>query len=87
MPALPNQQILLASRPTGLPTPENFQIVQTPVPEPADGQLLLEILYLSLDPYMRGRMDDAKSYAKPVDIGGVMEVGTVARVVRSRHPG
>jgi hypothetical protein len=87
MPALPNQQILLASRPTGLPTPENFQIVQTPVPEPADGQLLLEILYLSLDPYMRGRMDDAKSYAKPVDIGGVMEGGTVARVVRSRHPG
>ena len=87
MPALLNQQILLASRPTGLPTPENFQIVQTPVPEPADGQLLLEILYLSLDPYMRGRMDDAKSYAKPVDIGGVMEGGTVARVLRSRHPG
>jgi NADPH-dependent curcumin reductase CurA len=86
MPDLQNQQILLASRPAGLPTPENFRIVQTPVPEPADGQLLLEILYLSLDPYMRGRMDDAKSYAKPVDIGGVMEGGTVARVLASKHP-
>lgn len=86
MPDLQNQQILLASRPTGMPTPENFRIAQTPVPEPADGQLLLEILYLSLDPYMRGRMDDAKSYAKPVEIGGVMEGGTVARVLASKHP-
>lgn len=85
MPDVQNQQILLASRPTGMPTPENFRIVQTPVPEPADGQLLLEILYLSLDPYMRGRMDDAKSYARPVEIGAVMEGGTVARVIRSRH--
>lgn len=86
MPNLQNQQILLASRPTGMPVPENFRIVQTPVPEPANGQLLLEILYLSLDPYMRGRMDDAKSYAKPVDIGAVMEGGTVARVLASKHP-
>jgi hypothetical protein len=86
MPDLQNQQILLASRPAGLPTPENFRIVHTPVPEPADGQLLLEILYLSLDPYMRGRMDDAKSYAKPVDIGAVMEGGAVARVLASKHP-
>ncbi len=86
MPDLQNQQILLASRPTGMPTPENFRIVHTPAPEPASGQLLLEILYLSLDPYMRGRMDDAKSYAKPVDIGAVMEGGTVARVVTSKHP-
>ncbi|MEW6763901.1 MAG: NADP-dependent oxidoreductase [Pseudomonadota bacterium] len=86
MPDLQNRQILLASRPTGMPVPENFRIVQTPVPEPANGQLLLEILYLSLDPYMRGRMDDAKSYAKPVDIGGVMEGGTVARVLTSKHP-
>jgi len=86
MPALTNQQILLASRPSGLPTPDNFRIVDTPVPEPRHGQLLLEILYLSLDPYMRGRMDDAKSYAKPVDIGAVMEGGTVARVLTSQHP-
>jgi len=86
MPASFNQQILLASRPSGMPTPENFRIVNKPVPEPQNGQLLLEILYLSLDPYMRGRMDDAKSYAKPVDIGAVMEGGTVARVVASKHP-
>ncbi len=86
MPALLNQQILLASRPAGLPTPDNFRIVDTPVPDPADGQLLLEVLYLSLDPYMRGRMDDAKSYARPVDIGAVMEGGTVARVIASNHP-
>lgn len=85
MPALMNQQILLASRPSGLPTQDNFRIVDTPAPEPADGQLLLEVLYLSLDPYMRGRMDDAKSYARPVDIGAVMEGGTVARVIASKH--
>lgn len=87
MPASLNQQILLASRPSGLPTPDNFRIVDKPVPEPAGGQLLLEVLYLSLDPYMRGRMDDAKSYAKPVDIGAVMEGGTVARVIASKHSG
>ncbi|MGG7604496.1 NADP-dependent oxidoreductase [Massilia sp. BKSP1R2A-1] len=86
MPDLQNQQILLAARPTGMPVPENFRIVHTPAPEPANGQLLLEVLYLSLDPYMRGRMDDAKSYAKPVEIGAVMEGGTVARVVTSKHP-
>lgn len=80
-----NQRILLASRPEGLPRPGNFRIVEEPVPVPADGQLLLEILYLSLDPYMRGRMDDAKSYAEPVAIGGLMEGGTVARVLASRH--
>jgi NADPH-dependent curcumin reductase CurA len=82
-----NQRVLLASRPDGLPRPENFRIVQEPLPEPAEGQLLLEILYLSLDPYMRGRMDDAKSYAQPVGIGEVMEGGTVARVAASRHAG
>jgi NADPH-dependent curcumin reductase CurA len=82
-----NQRVLLAARPSGLPRPDNFNIVQEAVPEPADGQLLLEILWLSLDPYMRGRMDDAKSYAKPVGIGEVMEGGTVARVIASRHPG
>ena len=83
----PNQRVLLASRPKGLPRPGNFRIVHEPVPVPADGRLLLEILYLSLDPYMRGRMDDAKSYAKPVEIGAVMEGGTVARVAASRHEG
>jgi hypothetical protein len=81
-----NQRVLLASRPSGLPTLDNFRIAHEPLPVPLEGQVLLQILYLSLDPYMRGRMDDAKSYAKPVDIGGVMEGGTVARVIASKHP-
>lgn len=80
-----NQRVLLASRPEGLPRPDNFRIVEEPIPVPLEGQLLLEVLYLSLDPYMRGRMDDAKSYARPVEIGGVMEGGTVARVIDSRR--
>lgn len=85
MTPAPNQRVLLASRPEGLPRPDNFRIVEEPIPVPTDGQLLLEVLYLSLDPYMRGRMDDAKSYAEPVALGAVMEGGTVARVIASRH--
>lgn len=78
--------IVLAARPKGKPTPEDFRLETSPVPEPSEGEILLGILYLSLDPYMRGRMSDAKSYAKPVEIGAVMEGGTVARVIKSRHP-
>lgn len=81
-----NQRILLASRPDGKPAPEHFKLDAVPVAEPADGQVLLKVLFLSLDPYMRGRMNAGKSYAKPVEVGDVMEGGTVARVVRSRHP-
>jgi NADPH-dependent curcumin reductase CurA len=81
-----NLQIVLASRPVGRPSPENFQFVQAPVPSPGDGQVLLKIRYLSLDPYMRGRMSAAKSYAAAVEIGQVMEGGTVAEVLESRHP-
>lgn len=81
-----NRRILLASRPVGKPTPDNFRLDRAPLEEPAEGQVLLKILYLSLDPYMRGRMNAGKSYAKPVEIGDVMEGGTVGRVVRSRHP-
>ena len=80
-------RIVLASRPSGTPVAGNFRLEQEPVRDLAEGEVLLQILYLSLDPYMRGRMDDAKSYAKPVDIGGVMEGGTVARVARSRNTG
>ncbi|MEZ2129744.1 MULTISPECIES: NADP-dependent oxidoreductase [unclassified Sinorhizobium] len=78
-------RIVLASRPSGKPTAANFRLERETIRDLSEGELLLEILYLSLDPYMRGRMDDAKSYAKPVDIGGVMEGGTVARVVRTRN--
>jgi len=81
-----NTQILLAARPSGRPAQSDFRIVEAAIPEPAEGEVLLKILYLSLDPYMRGRMNAGKSYAKPVEIGAVMEGGTVARVVRSRHP-
>ncbi|MBY0357278.1 MAG: NADP-dependent oxidoreductase [Candidatus Obscuribacterales bacterium] len=81
-----NRQITLASRPVGEPKDENFKLVESPVGKPADGEVLLHTLYLSLDPYMRGRMSDAKSYAQPVPIGGVMEGGTVSEVIISRHP-
>ena len=80
-----NVKITLASRPSGAPVPDNFRLERAAAPEPGEGELLLQILYLSLDPYMRGRMDDAKSYSAPVAIGGVMEGGTVARVVSSRN--
>ncbi|MBS1302316.1 NADP-dependent oxidoreductase [Loktanella sp. SALINAS62] len=80
-------QILLASRPKGAPTTDNFRTEKTQLPQIADGQFLVRVIWLSLDPYMRGRMDDAKSYAKPVDIDGVMEGGAVAEVMESRHGG
>lgn len=81
-----NTRILLASRPVGEPTAENFRIESVPVPEPAEGEVLLRTIYLSLDPYMRGRMSAARSYAAPVEVGAVMEGGTVAEVVESRDP-
>ena len=67
--------------------PEDFDIVETPVPEPGEGQVLVRARFLSLDPYMRGRMADVKSYAKPVALGAVMEGQTAGEVVASRHPG
>jgi hypothetical protein len=82
-----NQQIVLASRPTGEPTAENFRLVEAPVPALADGQVLVRHHYLSLDPYMRGRMNDGKSYAQPQPLDAVMIGGTVGEVVESRHPG
>ena len=81
-----NRRILLASRPNGAPTAENFKLDQSPVPVPTAGQVLLRTVYLSLDPYMRGRMSDAPSYAAPVEVGGVMVGGTVARVEASENP-
>ena len=81
-----NRSIHLASRPHGAPTPENFRLQSAALPEPAEGQLLLRTLYLSLDPYMRGRMSEGPSYAPPMAVGDVMVGGTVSRVVQSRHP-
>ncbi|WP_298361221.1 NADP-dependent oxidoreductase [uncultured Litoreibacter sp.] len=81
------QSITLASRPTGSPVPENFATVDRVMPDPGAGEFLVRVIWLSLDPYMRGRMDDAKSYAEPVAIGGVMEGGVVGKVVVSNHAG
>jgi hypothetical protein len=85
MPDVETRRIVLASRPIGAPKPADFRVETASIPTPADGQVLLKILYLSLDPYMRGRMSAAKSYAAPVEIGAVMEGGTVAQVLDSRH--
>ena len=81
-----NRQWLLVNRPPGWPRESDFKLAQSPVPEPGPGQLLARVLWLSVDPYMRGRMRDVKSYAPPVPLGGVMEGGTVARVVASKQP-
>jgi NADPH-dependent curcumin reductase CurA len=81
-----NRQILLRRRPSGMPTAEDFAIVDGPVPQPGPGEVLLRGLYLSLDPYMRGRLSAARSYAKPVEIGAVIEGRVVGEVVRSEHP-
>jgi NADPH-dependent curcumin reductase CurA len=79
-------QIVLAARPRGKVQPSDFRLEETPVPAPGPGEALMRVLYLSLDPYMRGRMDDAKSYAAPVALGDVMTAEGVAEIVESHHP-
>src|SRR5579862_6676768 len=86
MPSV-NRQFVLASRPAGLPEESNFKLIETPIPELKDGEFLARAMYLSVDPYMRGRISLAKSYAAGVEIGGVMVAGGVARVVESKNPG
>ncbi|MEQ8332797.1 NADP-dependent oxidoreductase [Nisaea sp.] len=81
-----NRRWLLASRPEGAPVVENFRFDEAVLPVPGPGEMLLRVIYLSLDPYMRGRMSDAKSYAAPVPIGGLMEGETVAEVMESHNP-
>jgi NADPH-dependent curcumin reductase CurA len=81
------ERIVLASRPVGEPTLDNFRLEELPIPQPGPDQMLLRTLWLSLDPYMRGRMSAAPSYAKPVGIGDVMEGGTISEVVASNVPG
>jgi NADPH-dependent curcumin reductase CurA len=81
-----NRQILLVSRPEGWVTEANFKLAATSIPKPGDGQFLVRNHWLSLDPYMRGRMDAKKSYAKYVELGQVMTGGTVGEVIESRHP-
>src|SRR6478752_3818533 len=79
-----NQQIHLVSRPTAEAVAENFRLVEAEVPELKDGQVLVRHHYLSLDPYMRGRMNDAKSYAAPQPLNAVMQGGTVGEIVASK---
>src|SRR3954468_17067940 len=82
-----NHQIRLAARPVGLPKPTDWQFTEEPVPEPGDGQLVVKVLYISLDPAMRGWMNEGKSYVPPVGIGEVMRAGGAGRVIASKHPG
>ena len=82
-----NQRIVLASRPAGEPSTDNFRLETVETPALQDGQVLVRHAFLSLDPYMRGRMNEGKSYAQPQPLGEVMIGGTVGEVVESRHPG
>jgi hypothetical protein len=86
MPAVTSRRVILKSRPLGAPKPSDFDLVQAPVPAPNSGEILCRTIYLSLDPYMRGRISGVKSYAKGVDPGELMVGGTVSEVMESRHP-
>ena len=82
-----NRRILLAARPRGRPTTDNFRLDEAPVPVPGAGEMLCRTIYLSLDPYMRGRMNDVKSYIPPFQIGEVLQAGVVGQVVASNFEG
>jgi NADPH2:quinone reductase len=81
------RQIVLAARPHGPPQTDNFRLEQDAMPAVPPGGVLLRVLHLSLDPYMRGRMDDRKPYARPAEVGEVMPGESVAEVIASDHPG
>lgn len=87
--ALPTstREIRLASRPAGRPVPENFRLAESPLPELKDGQILVRNLYISVDPYMRGRMNDAKSYSAPFALDAALDGGAVGEVIASRAEG
>jgi NADPH-dependent curcumin reductase CurA len=87
MPNTTARRVILKSRPVGAPKPSDFAVVEAPVPTPGDGEILCRTIYLSLDPYMRGRISGVKSYAKGVDPGELMVGGTVGEVLESKHPG
>ena len=81
-----NARVVLAARPVGFPRETDFRLEEAPVPEPGEGEILVRSRYLSLDPYMRGRMNEARSYADPAELGEVMAGGAVGTVVESKHP-
>src|ERR1041385_6710388 len=80
-----NHEIRLKSRPVGLPTADNFEVAETPVPTPAAGQVLVRNSYITVDPYMRGRMVDRKSYVPPFAIGEALSGGAIGHVVTSNN--
>lgn len=82
-----NRQFVLAARPTGFPKESDFRLVESPIPTPGAGEVLLRTVYLSVDPYMRARINAVKSYAPAVEIGQVMVGGGVGKVIQSHHPG
>src|SRR5437879_9192762 len=86
MQNLLNRAVLLRSRPRGEPKLSDFELVESPVPSPGEGEFLCRTIYLSLDPYMRGRMNDVKSYAQPAELGKPMVGGAVSEVVASNNP-
>jgi NADPH-dependent curcumin reductase CurA len=81
-----NRQIVLKRRPNGMPVPEDFAVAEGALPEPAEGEVVLRGIYLSLDPYMRGRISGVRSYARPTELGEVIEGRVVGQVARSRDP-
>ena len=85
MPESINKQIRLASRPSGWVTEENFTLTEGPLPDPGDGQLLVRNIFMSVDPYMRGRMNDRKSYVPPFQVGEVLQAGVVGQLVASNN--
>ncbi|MEO1515058.1 MAG: NADP-dependent oxidoreductase [Bacteroidota bacterium] len=81
-----NKQVLLVNRPTGMPDESTWKLVETEIPEVAEGQVLIRNEYISLDPAMRGWMNETKSYIPPIALGDVMRAGSVGKVVASKHP-
>src|SRR5689334_15653115 len=81
-----NRQWILASRPTGLPALENFRLTESAVPPLKAGEVLLQTVFLSVDPYMRPRMRAVRSYVAPLEVGEVLEGGVAGRVIDSKHP-
>src|ERR1700709_2402913 len=85
-PHMVNKQILLAARPAGFPEESDFRLVETPIADPKAGQFRVRNSFVSVDPYMRGRMNDAKSYVPPFQVGGLIESGAVGYIDASNHP-
>ncbi len=84
--SIKNREVRLKQRPTGMPEPSHFELVETELPEPGEGEFLARNIWMSVDPYMRGRMTGQKSYVAPFEVGHALDGGCIAKVVTSRHP-